>query len=328
MAHTSNHPAEVTWGQPLGRADRQMAARLSCYASVGAICRPLTSDVGLPMAAKNGRCIEDDLPCPGSVFFLPLSDGRFSIARVVRRVMGIDPTKSTIKRQVVSSRVLVVSSSWVGAEKVRPSHAKIRTCLVLTHHSWGGVTQATWISEPPPVEFSYAGLIPLSKEDDDIESVAYGDWKSLCLQPLLQWRWDHDRENLLLEEAVERKHAEEKRRHFSERQAEILPTLTLESLTRREWFEKWDADGEHSFRQESKLLILKLIEELDSLPKRSKSFVRNHLRQCVESFNQLDEAHSFIQTTHAEDIVEALELIVSVARYPGLVDSIDEWRAW
>ena len=51
----------------------------------------------------------------------------------------------------------------------------------------------------------------------------------LPLQILLQWRWDHDRENVLREDIVKKEKAEEARLS-AERRAEMLRTITLESL--------------------------------------------------------------------------------------------------
>jgi hypothetical protein len=279
------------------------------------------------MTTKN-RYTEEDLPQPGSVFFIPLKDGRFGIASVVKRVTAIDPNESTATRTIITARVLVVPSSWVGPNIQRPSDDDIRKQLVLNHHSWKNEPQAIWITEPPPADFIFAGSLQLTPEDEAKDSVTYGGWNTLCLQPLLQWRWDNDRENLLLEESAEREKVALRSRQFAEKQAEILRTTTLDDLAQRTWFTTWDAEHEILFREESVRLIKILVQELRVLPKLTKAAVRRHLRICVEAFNQLDAKDSFIDTTHREDIIEALELIVLVTRYPNLFDAIDDWRDW
>ncbi len=274
------------------------------------------------------RFTEDDLPHVGSVFFLPLKDGRFGIARVIKCITAVDPTESTAKRTIITSRVLVVPSSWVGSSVQRPFDDDIRKPLVLNHHSWTNVPQATWIAEPPPAGFIFAGLLQPTQEDEVISSHAYGNWNSLCLQPLLQWRWDNDRENLLLEEAAEREKAAVTSRLFTEKQAEVFRTTTFDDLVKKTWFESWNAEYEMTFRKDSVRLITTLVQELRSIPKLTKVVVKRHLRICVEAFNQLDTKGSFTDTTHSEDIFEALELIVLVTRYPDLLSAIDEWRDW
>ncbi|MET1077253.1 MAG: hypothetical protein ABWY06_04445 [Pseudomonas sp.] len=280
------------------------------------------------MAVKRPRYSEEDLPTPGSLYFLPLDDGRVGIARVVSRITAVDPVLSTLTRPVWTSRVLVVPSSWVGVEAQRPADEDILRQLVLTHHSWCEEPQATWIAEPPPGDFIAAGRLDITEQDALIEGEDYGDWASLCLQPLLQWRWEHDRDNLLREENEEELRIEESARLHSERQAEILRTLTLDSLATRPWFEHWDDAWEAPFRQQAEGLILAFVQTLRALPKLSKVVVRRELRHCVEAFNTLEAAKAFIQTTHREDIDEALDLVVSVVRYPELMDSVDEWREW
>lgn len=224
--------------------------------------------------------------------------------------------------------VLVISSPWVGSEAKRPPDEDIRNILALNHHSWENKLQTIWICEPPPNNFPFAGNLQVTEEDDALDSVAYGGWESLCIQPLLQWRWDLDREQFLLEEETDRQKLMEKARAFAEKQAEILRTTTLDSLLERCWFNKWDSEWEATARGESERLIAEFAQTLHSAPKLSKAVVRRHLRVCVEAFNRLNAASSFIQTTHAEDIFEAMELIVSVVRHPDLADFIDEWRNW
>jgi hypothetical protein len=279
------------------------------------------------MPAKS-KYTEQDLPAPGSLFFVPLQDGRFSIVRVARRRTAVDPTESTPSKQVIAAMVLVVSSPWVGDEAKRPPDADIRRILAVSHHSWKGKPELRWICEPPPAHFPFAGNLELTAQDEALDSVAYGDWETLDLQPLLQWRWDHDRERLLQEEAEERQKVIERSRAFAAKQAEILRTTTLDSLLQRQWFEQWDLESEAAARDASRRLVAGFVQALHASPKPTKAVVRRHLRACVEAFNRLEAESPFIQTTHAEDIDEALAIIVTVVRHADLADAIDEWRDW
>jgi hypothetical protein len=271
---------------------------------------------------------EDDFPPAGSVVVIPLSSGRFGVATVVKCVTGVDTTESTPTRQIINTRVLVVPARWVGAEPIRPSDADIRNSLCLTHHSWNSEQQACWITDLPPDGVRFVGSIELMPEDLTMDSVKWGNWDNLSHQIHLQWRWDHERDELLREEEAERKSIEEKSRLHVARQAEILRTTTLESLASRVWFTQWDDEWEVSFRREAQILIGDLIRDLRMLPKPIKSQVCKNMRQCVEAFNRLNAQESLIQTTHCEDILNALYLIATVTKHPDLMEQLDALREW
>lgn len=277
---------------------------------------------------KRHKYSEDDLPLPGTVLLLPLSDGRFGVATILKRITDVDPTESTLTRKIITSRVLAVPSMWVGVDPILPSDAEIHCRLRRSRHSCKDELGAIWISEPPPSEYTHIGSIEITAEDIAINSVTYGGWDNLCYDLLLLWRWDHDREGLLLDEAAEKERIKERYHLYAEKQAYILKNTTLENLAKRSWFDDWDDEWEKPFRQKSIYLIADLIHNLLLLPKLSKAKVRSHLHQCVKEFDKIDAQEPFIQTTHAEDIYEAIELIAIVTKYPDLADQIDDWRDW
>ncbi len=260
---------------------------------------------------------ESDLPARGSVFLAPLADGRFGVVRVVR-------TNS----QKGYSFAFVVASHWIGSSAIRPSNHEIRLPLFLTHHSWANQREAVWVSTPPPSSFIPVGTIEISAADDAIEHESYSAWETLSLQILLQWRWDHDREALLIEDAEERSRQAEERRIADARRAEMLRTLTLDSVSGRTWFETWDEEEEGPHLAASRQLISSLIEGLRSAPKLTKTVARRLLRESVKEFNRLDAKGPFIETMHREDICDAFEIIMAAVRYPELAEEVEEWRDW
>ncbi len=270
-----------------------------------------------------------ELPAPGSVVLLPLAGQKFSAAVVIKATTGIDPTQSTARRTVSTTRVLVVTSAWVSDEPKLPSDSELRRWLFLTHHSWKSVLQAHWISEPLPPGMKSMGSIPITQEDLKLDSSSYGSsWESLGAQSLAQWRWDHDRSNLLAEEEREAQEVAERARLYMEKQAQILESTTLDSLSSRDWFSHWNDDWEQPLQQQAKAMMLNLLEDLLALQKTSKSQILSRVRQFVASLNQLNAEESLIQTTHSEDLIEALELIAIVTKTPTLIQRVDDWREW
>src|SRR5262245_38052796 len=122
---------------------------------------------------------------PGDTFALPLEDGRWTACRILG--------KSSDRRSV-----LVISSAWIGAAPPDDlTDPQLRVPLILTHHSWSGADNAIWVSDPVPAEAVLLGNLPLTAEEAARNAASWGGWGSLQIQPLLQWRWDHDCEAVL-----------------------------------------------------------------------------------------------------------------------------------
>src|SRR5579871_5520527 len=158
---------------------------------------------------------EEDLPPPGSVFLVPLEDGRFGAVRVLR-------TKSEGRYACA----FVVPSRWIGTSAVRPSDDAIRLPLLLTHHQWANKRDAAWVCTPPPASFIPVGSIEIKAADSLIAEEVYQGWDGFPLQILLQWRWDNDREAVLAGDVAEKAKQAEARRLADERRAELLRTVT------------------------------------------------------------------------------------------------------
>jgi hypothetical protein len=267
--------------------------------------------------AKRLKLSEADFPAPGSVFVAPTGDGRRAAGRVLRRQF-----------EGGAFGVLVFASRWIG-EAIPPlDSSELREPLVLTHHSWQGRREIFWTHDPMPAEFQIIGRIPLSNDDLAETSNCYAGWQSVPLQALTQWRWDHERETLLCEEAETAAAESERRRKAAVARAEFMRTLTLDSLGEKTWLESWDADESTFRKRESQQVLTQLVNELRSQSRLTKPAVRRLLKQSVEAFNRLDAARQFISTIEREDLCGAFEQIACASGFPQLADEIDNWRHW
>ena len=211
---------------------------------------------------------------------------------------------------------------------MRPADCEIRRPLFLTHHSWANEREAAWVCTPPPASFIPVGAIEITAADAALAVESYSHWELLSFQILRQWRWDNDREALLVEEAAEKAREAGERRIAAERRAEMLRSLTLDNVSSRVWFADWDEELEGPNLPAARQLVSQLIASLRNSPKLTKAVARRLLRATVKDFNRLDAKNRFIETTHREDICDALEIVLAAARHPELADEIDQWRDW
>lgn len=126
-------------------------------------------------------------------------------------------------------------------------------------------------------------------------------------------------------QATEQAEAGRKR---AEARAEFLRTLTLDSLVDRIWFPSWEDCDANLPLLECRSLIAKFVHELRAAPKLTRAVAKRLLKQSVQDVNRLDASHHFIATIEREDLYEAYEQILCAARFPQVVDQIDQWRDW
>lgn len=267
--------------------------------------------------SRRPRYREQDFPPAGTVFAAPTGDGRFAAGRVLRRGIHLG-----------AQGVLIAASPWLGNELPSLKSSAIRETLFLNHHSWRNVAEVFWVHDPMPDFFVVVGELELSSKDKKASSDTLAGWQSVPIQALLQWRWDHDREALLQEEARHAAERAEFQRQRAAARAEFMRTLTLDSLAERTWFQSWE-DAEPALPlNECRSLIATLVNELRAAPKLTLSVVKKHLKQSVMDFNRLDEEHHFIFTTEREDLCEVFEQIACAAKFPQVIDQIERWRDW
>jgi len=267
--------------------------------------------------AKRERLAEGDFPEPGSVFVAPTADGRLAAGRVLRRqVEGGD------------CAALVAGSAWIGHALPPLDLSTLRAPLVLTHHSWRGQRNLFWTHLRMPAEFRIIGQLPLSNDDSAEFSDCFGGWQSVPLQALAQWRWDHDREALLREEAATLAAETERRRQVARVREDLLRTLSLKDLAERRWLDSWSGTAAEPHQADVRQVLCQLVHDLQGEVSRTKAKVRKLLKQAIGTLNQLDTRQPFITTIEREDLCAAFEQIACASGFPPLADEVNQWRKW
>lgn len=248
---------------------------------------------------------------PGDLFAMPLAGGRWGVCRVLR-----------VKRQ----QVLVQSSPWVGdAPPADLSDPLLVQPLVKTHHSWDNSIDRMWVDDPPPADLVRLGRIPVTAAEAKLDCDTSGSWVGLRLQPLLQWRWDHERDAVLAEDAVE-----EAKRKAAEHEAQYgyqpLPKRTLEEWRAEKPFADWSGYTPPAGIRESRRVVRDLIDDLiacgDDEVRKFDAF-----RRATERLNDADgRDEPFIETVEREDICELFHHLAEAAGLPDY--DVTAWRDW
>jgi len=263
------------------------------------------------------------LPKPGDAYLMPLPDGRLGVCRVIKRHAGEGGGTHP-------DSFLVVASPWIGTAPPEVSDTRLKTILVLTHHSKRVRPEAMWTVDPLPDSFRLLGEIEPTPEEKLMECPTCGEWSTLALQVLLQWRWDNDREALLKEDAEREERSARERAAETERRREYLEGLTLEALRQKKWLKSWKeyppAKATRACRKNFRDTVSALIR---LGPKAKRRDVLAVLQACVERLNELDATNGhFIETVEREDLCEEFEEIVYAAGLGGCKDLADRWREW
>lgn len=263
------------------------------------------------------------LPSQGDAFAVPLDDGRYSVCRVL-----LDASSDAAK-QWNAHCVLVACSAWIGAEVPQPDDPALRPILCLTHHSWAGKREMAWISDPVPDEFIPIGRIPPTPEEMATTCGTFSGWASMALQPLLQWRWDHDRAAVLAEDKVKQAETAVLREKAAAERRAYLAAVTLADLSAHEFFPRWEEYPPEEPARASRALMSTTVRRLIELGETASEEERRAvLRGCIESFNELDARLGFIATIEREDICEEFEALVHACGLGRYADLADEWREW
>ena len=173
------------------------------------------------------------LPSVGAAFAFPIGDGRFSVSRILLDTGGARSMKPSGKS------ILVACSGWIGDAVPQADEPALRPILHLNHHAWKGEPLVRWISVEPPSDLIPIGTIDPTAEEQDLPCPSYGGWSSITNQPLLQWRWDHDRTAVLAEDAVKSSAQSAARSDAERKRSEFLSRVTLEDLQGHSFFPNW-----------------------------------------------------------------------------------------
>ncbi len=253
----------------------------------------------------------------GTVFAAPTLDGRFSAGRVLR-----------CEFYGGAQAAMIAASPWLGDKLPSLKLAALRETLHLNHHSWKNDPQVFWVHDLMPENFITVGQLELSPGDLTASSETFAGWQSVPMQALLQWRWDNDREALLRDEATKAAELAELRREQAATRAELMRTLTLDSLADRNWLGSWENTKTSLPLDECRSLIGELITALRTSPKLTLSIAKKHFKHSVQEFNRLNDEYQFISTIEREDLCEMFEQIACAAKFPQLIDQIERWREW
>ncbi len=264
------------------------------------------------------------LPLEGEAFAVPLADGRYSVCRVL---LDAD---SAAAQQWKSPYVLVACSAWIGDTIPQADDPSLRPILRLTHHSWKGQREVLWISDPVPELFVPIGSIPPTSKEKSLKCNSFGGWPSLSIQPLAQWRWDHERDAVLVDDQAKKTQEEAKRQQSQQQRADYLAGLTLEKLRERCFFPQWKRNPPKKAITASREVMSSTVEQLIELgPRASKKARMAILQDCIERFNALDtKLGNFISTIEREDICDEFEGIVHACGLGDHADLADKWREW
>jgi hypothetical protein len=271
--------------------------------------------------AKNTKLRAEDFPTAGTVFAMPLADGRTGICRVVRfrgRSGGIDFLS-----------VLVAASDWVSDGPPSLNDPAVRRILSLKQHLKGSPC-LTWILELPPVTFQKLGQIEASNQDAEARSNSYGSWEGLADAVLMEWRWEHDRERVDAENAVRLATSLSKRAEARQARGAYLSTVSFPKLLAKELFPTWIECPSEAAKEECERIIQSLINALAANTRSlTRPFVSAQLQKCVEKLNEFNAQNgNFIETDEREDLFMLFEEIMNAAKHPDLVQDIDKWRDW
>ncbi len=262
------------------------------------------------------------LPESGDAFAVPFDDGRFAVCRVI-----LDAT-SDEARDWGQPVVFIAGSAWIGTEIPRVDDPALRPILHLNHHLYKNEPNILWVAEEVPGNFVPLGKIEPTVDEKARVRMTFGRWEHVAMQPLLQWRWDHDREAVLADDAVAKKAEAERYTIAQEQRNEYLGRVTLEELRRRRFFPNWTIPLAR-FTRASRKLMLHAVERLLELGPSAREEARIAiLQECIESFNALNDGTGFIETDEREDICAEFEAIVHACGLGAHEDLADRWREW
>lgn len=264
------------------------------------------------------------LPARDSAFVIPLEDGRFGACRIIRNLEANPDDKRD------KDSVLVLSSAWIGDAISEASHRDLRSALHLTHHAWRGHKHQFWTDSPPPSDFVRIGDIKTNWRERRTNCSTYSGWESARIQPLAQWRWDHDRESVLAEDKIKAVDEHERMEREERDRNDYLRNITLEELLSHTFLDNWSDYPPMDAIAASRDLMKDLTEDLFRLgPGACEAEKLSVLKECIERFNEIDaDMDHFIETVEREDIYSELEAVAHASGIESHISKIDDWRDW
>lgn len=271
---------------------------------------------------------------PGELLALDVAPSRWAVLRVLAEERG---------------DLCVVMTRWSGPANT-PLKALRRApglfeLQPLSHHKWARPAVGGWLKPPAPASLAPLGKVPLraGEAEQVLHPSAWVNaprktaelaarvlpvmrWDQLIDQARKQWRWEHDREALLREEAtaqVERVAALQQAMARNADEERAREAAGLDGLARHRFFPAWRAEKPAALHRAAEKLLRDAVKDLRALPARS---VPRRLREVMAGFNALHARYAF-DSADAEDILEALERLARAAKLgPAQRDALDALR--
>lgn len=263
----------------------------------------------------------NELPSVGDAFAFSLSDGRYSACRILQKE----------KRFGEKMHVLVACSEWIGTRIPSFDDPLLQPILRLTHHSHFGKFLLIWVSSPPPSELISIGTIPLTDSDKNLSSSSYGYWDAITCQPLMQWRWDNERDAVLQSDEIIKTHAETQKNEQARLRAEFLSRITLTELRLTKFFKNWEQSLPPDEITASRNIMSNTIGNLLDLEVTNDASLEQRLqvlRDCILGFNELENKAGFIYSNERDDIYFVLEEVAAAANISEFLDGIFDLGNW
>ncbi len=256
---------------------------------------------------------------------MPLDDGRWGLCRVLRE------NTPELLPQHGEYCVLVAASPWIGSAAPDLADPQLRHILILNHHRWNNQPEMCWVSVPPPDDFQPIGVIEPTADESQWECPVSGGW-SFAHQLLLQWRWDHEREAVLREDAQQAQHQAAMRKAAERHRQHARGKLTLATLRKKTRFADWKGVVPNEAIRACQKAFRDAIDALQSLEApRTESAAIPILQKCIEQLNELDAAHGhFIETIFREKLCDEFDDLAYAAglRHDKHKNLADRWREW
>lgn len=255
----------------------------------------------------------------GSVFAFQLPNKLFTACRVLRK-----------KKMDGEQFVLAVCSPFISKDRPVVITEEMNRILRPNYHGIREEPAMYWISEPIRKEFVLLGTTAPSLEEKRFDTDSYGGWLNFQFDALTQWRWDHEREKLLQDEAEEERAMSDKQDAVQAAHEAELKSMTLEKLAKYRFFPDWDDYPSAKVINAARRLMKETVAQLADLGKpASKSKKMASIKSCVESFNALNTKYDeFIDTDIREDILVEIDRLTRASGLGEMTEQLDAWRDW
>ena len=267
--------------------------------------------------------------------------GRYACLKILDPETTIDQPKDTLVTYVVLDGIYEASHQLSEIGEMNP--------LVRKRFMFGQLTPFQKMSKNPPknvatnsarsdwepdlLEFSLVGTLPISDEEQLLgkKNASYSAWRFASSDAEGEWRWEHDKERLLIEHELQKQENERRKQLEKERFENRLSNLTWEKLAEENLFERWIESPPFPpkpFRDVLTELIRTTIGDLRGMGKTCpRAKVRKRLKSLVDDITALDQEFDFvIETEEREDIYNVFDDLTFLSNQRVLMAEIPDWH--